>query len=60
MALVIVGWRVLGLPVPGSLLTLVLHYEMGQKEQRAGPWPLPGFPALGRESGSHPSAPCCL
>lgn len=37
----------LGLPVPGFLLTLVLGHERGQKEQRAGPWPLTRFPAMG-------------
>ena len=37
----------LGLPVPGFLLTLVLGHERGQKEQRAGPWPLTRFPAVG-------------
>lgn len=56
MSLVIVGWRMLGLPIPSFLLTLVLGHERGQKEQRVGPWPLTRFPAVGE--GTAAVIPC--
>lgn len=47
--LVVVGWWMLGLPVPGFLLILVLDHDMAQKEQEAGPWPLSRLPAMGEQ-----------
>lgn len=49
MSLVVVGWWMLGLPVPGFPLILVLDHDMGQKEQEAGPWPFSRLPAVGEE-----------